>query len=198
MNSILDMLGQQLGGNTVHQIGKQLGVDDQRASAAVAAALPLLLGALARNASRPEGAEALAGALSRDHDGSILDNLSGFLPNAANGPGASILRHVLGDRQDQVASNLGRATGLDGRKAAVLLATLAPVVLGALGRMQRQKNLNAGSLASTLGGEAQELQQRAGAGASLVTSMLDADGDGSIADDLAQKGIGMLGKFLRR
>jgi hypothetical protein len=49
-----------------------------------------------------------------------------------------------------------------------------------------------------LGGEAQELQQRAGAGASLVTSMLDADGDGSIADDLAQKGIGMLGKFLRR
>ena len=198
MNSILDMLGQQMGGNTVHQIGKQLGVDDQRASAAIAAALPLLLGALARNASKPDGAQALSGALARDHDGSILDDLSGFLPNASNGPGASILRHVLGDRQNTVQTNLGRATGLDSAKAAMLLAALAPVVLGALGRMQRQKNLTAGTLASTLDGETRELQQRAGAGASLITSMLDADGDGSIADDVAQKGLGMLGKFLRR
>jgi hypothetical protein len=196
MTTILESLSQQLGSqDTVRQIGRQIGVDEQQAGTAVAAALPLLLGALNRNASQPEGAEALFGALERDHDGSILDNLQGFLANASAGPGASILGHVLGDRNDAVAANLGRTTGLDKRKAAMLLMTLAPIVLGALGRARQQHNLNAGTLASTLGNERARVVQTAGPAATLLEQMLDKDGDGSIADDVAQQGLGMLGKM---
>jgi hypothetical protein len=198
MSSILEALSQQLGSqDAVQQISQQMGVDKQQAGTAVAAALPLLLGALTRNASQPQGAEALYGALERDHDGSILDNLQGFLGNASSGPGASILGHVLGARNDAVAANLGQATGIDKGKAAMLLATLAPVVLGALGRARQQQNLNAGSLASMLGNERAQVQQSAGLGASLVQKMLDSDGDGSIADDVAQQGLGMLGKLFQ-
>ena len=50
---------------------------------------------MARNTSNQQGAESLHNALQKDHDGSILDNLGGFLNNAQSGPGAGILRHVL-------------------------------------------------------------------------------------------------------
>ena len=78
-----------------------------------AGGLPILLAALNRNASNPAGAAALHGALERDHDGSILDNLGGFLGNAQAGPGAGILKHVLGERQESTAQAVGAASGLD-------------------------------------------------------------------------------------
>jgi len=68
----------QIAGPALGQISGQIGADPQSTQTAVSAALPLLLGALARNASQPGGAEALAGALGRDHDGSVLDHVAGF------------------------------------------------------------------------------------------------------------------------
>ena len=39
----------------------------------------MILAGLARNAAQPEGADPLHGAVQRDHDGSLLDDLGGFL-----------------------------------------------------------------------------------------------------------------------
>ena len=67
------------------------------------AALPLLMGALGRNASQPQGAQSLLGALQRDHLGS--NDLSGLLGAVLGGSrqgqpsrqtdGAGILGHIL-------------------------------------------------------------------------------------------------------
>ncbi|MFW6040185.1 MAG: DUF937 domain-containing protein [Gemmatimonadota bacterium] len=55
----------------------------------VAAAIPVLLGGLARNANAsPDGAESLNHALERDHDGSVLDNLGDLLGAAESAFGA--------------------------------------------------------------------------------------------------------------
>src|SRR3546814_12505312 len=69
MATLTDDLASQLQGAPVQQVAQQLGIDSSQASSAIGAALPLLMGALGRNASQPEGAQALFGALQKDHAG---------------------------------------------------------------------------------------------------------------------------------
>ena len=89
MTDILSSLLGQLGPSAVQQISQQLGAPPGATQSAIQAALPTLLTALANNARTPQGAQALGSALERDHDGSVLNNLSGFL-----GGGAAARRSV--------------------------------------------------------------------------------------------------------
>jgi hypothetical protein len=188
--SMLDMLQQRLGGDAVNQISKQLGTDPATAQSAIAAALPMLVGALARNAQDPGKAGALANALGR-HDGSVLDDVAGYLGRGDSSDGAGILGHVLGARQGTVQTGLGQATGLDASKAGMLLSMLAPLVMGALGKAQREKGLDTGGLAGMLGGEQQRAADAAPGVMGMLSSFLDRDHDGSVMDDIG----GMLGKL---
>ena len=193
--SILDMLQQRLGGDAVQQISAQLGADHGTTQSAIAAALPMLVGALAQNAQNPAQAGSLATALQKDHDGSVLDDVAGYLGrggNAADGNG--ILGHVLGGRTDAVATGLSQVSGLDPAKAGALLSMLAPLVMGALGKAQRQGGLDPGALAGMLGGEHQRAMAAAPGVMGMLGKFLDRDGDGSVLDDLG----GMLGKTLGR
>src|SRR6266850_1224216 len=139
--SILDILQQRLGGDAVNQIGRQLGTDPANTQTAIAAALPMLVGALARNAQDPGKAGALANALGR-HDGSVLDDIAGYLGRGDSADGDGILGHVLGGRKETVQTGLGQAAGLDPATAGMLLSMLAPLVMGALGKAQREKGLD--------------------------------------------------------
>lgn len=188
---LLEMLTQQLGGDTVKDISKQLGVSQQQASGALASALPMLVGALAKNSASTEGASSLSRALEKDHDGSILDNLSGFLGNSASGPGDGILKHVLGNRRSSVESALARTSGLGSEQMGSLLTMLAPIVMGALGKAKRQEGLDSAGLSNLLAGERKRVAKDNSTMGML--SLLDADGDGSIMDDVA----GLMGKFFK-
>jgi hypothetical protein len=191
--SLQAMLNQQVGGDTIRQMSQVLGADEGATSNAVQAALPLLIGALARNSSNPEGADALANALSNDHDGSILDNLAGFLGNASAGSGDGILRHVLGDRRSAVESGISQTSGLDASSVSQLLTMLAPIVMGALGRTQRQQGLDAGNVAALLGNEHQQIQESASPVLGMLSQLLDTNNDGSVLDDVARMVGGFLG-----
>lgn len=192
--SILDLVTQALGSGGASQISKQLGIDESTANSAIGGAIPVLMGALARNAKSGDGAGALAGALDRDHDGSILDDLGGFLGGGgAESAGAGILKHVLGGRQPQVEQGVGAASGLDPAKAGALLKMLAPIVMGALGKTQRTQGLNPGKLGAVLGQEQQRMERKQPGLGGMLGSLLDADGDGSAVDDLAKIGGSLLG-----
>jgi hypothetical protein len=188
--SMLDILQQRLGGDAVNQISRQLGTDPSTTQTAIAAALPMLVGALARNAQDPGKAGALANALGR-HDGSVLDDVAGYLGRGDTGDGAGILGHVLGARQETVQTGLGQAAGLDPSKAGMLLSMLAPLVMGALGKAQREKGLDTGGLAGMLGSEQQHAADAAPGVMGMLGSFLDRDHDGSVMDDIG----GMLGKL---
>ncbi len=192
--SILDVVTQALGSGGARQISQQLGIDEGTANAAIGGAIPVLMGALARNASSGNGAGALAGALDRDHDGSILDDLGGFLGGGgAESAGAGILKHVLGGRQPQVEQGIGAASGLDPAKAGVLLKMLAPIVMGALGKTQRSQGLDSGGLGAILGQEQRRMERKEPGLGGMLGSLLDRDGDGSAMDDLAKIGGSLLG-----
>ena len=79
MNALTQIITQQLSGGASRQIAQRLGVSEATANTAVQVAVPLILSALARNANQPQGAESLHQAINKDHDGSILDNLMGYV-----------------------------------------------------------------------------------------------------------------------
>jgi hypothetical protein len=208
MATLIDTITQQLDPGTIQQISQQLGTDERTTSHAVEMALPLLVGGLARNAQQPQGAQALHGALLKDHDGSLLDNLGGLLGGRGaggmggggamggmgglGGVGGAILGHVLGGKRAPVEAGIGRATGMNGSQVSQLLVLLAPVVMAALGRMARQRNADPGALGGMLQEEQQEVARRA-PGAGGLGGLLDSDNDGQIMDDLARMAPGMLG-----
>jgi hypothetical protein len=188
--SLLELLQQQLGSQAVDNISQKLGADRGTTGNAIDAALPLLLSAVAQNASNPDQAQSLERAVSQDHDGSILNDVPGFINRAESGPGAGILSHVLGGRQATVENGLSKATGLDTGKTAQLLMMLAPLVMGALGRAKQERNLDAGGLSTLLAGEHEHLKESAPGVMGALGRLLDQNRDGSVMDDVA----GMLGK----
>ena len=198
-DSLAASLFQQLQqGQGLQQVSQQLGIDPNQASTAVSAALPLLMGAMGRNAQQPQGAEALLGALQRDHApatgggfdlGGLLGSvLGGGGAGAGASNGAGILGHVFGGNSDRAAQGLSQATGLDSSKTSQLLAILAPIVMSYLA--QRFANGgNPAQLSQALGQEAQ-----AASSGGLLTAVLDQDGDGQLGiGDLLKFGGGLLG-----
>jgi len=174
--SILTELIGGLTGDTLSGLSQQLGVDEGLASQAVSLAMPLLLSALANNASDEKGAQSLANALSRDHDGSILDNVAGHVQSGSLDDGLGILGHVLGANQSKVEESLSERTGIDAASIAKLLAILSPVVLGMLGKQQRKKNLDPTGLSALLGAESKQASQSTPDLLSLLGGLLSKGG----------------------
>lgn len=197
MDSIFDLITSQLGSSQLGQIQNQLGLDEGAAKKAVPAAVGTLLGALAKNSQSASGAEALLGALSRDHDGSALDDLGGLLGGSkGTSAGDSILEHVLGGNRGAVENGLGQSLGINQNQIGQLLTMLAPVIMGALGKARKQQGFDAGALARTLGQERGSLQQKMPSGLGGLGGLFDADGDGEVMDDIAKKvGGGLLKKL---
>jgi hypothetical protein len=195
----MESLARELGGPGTRQLAQALGgADERRVGDAISGALPLLLGALAKNSSNSPGASALLAALDRDHDGSILDDLAGFIGRGDAQPGAAILGHVLGGSQRNAAAAISQTSGLDSGQAARLLSMLAPIVLGALGRQQRRQGLDAAALADALNREQAQVGSVAPDAMRVFGRLLDQDGDGDIKDDLARAGTGLLGQLFRK
>ncbi|HMR63201.1 MAG TPA: DUF937 domain-containing protein [Anaerolineae bacterium] len=195
MSDLLNMLAGQLGQQNVQQISHTLGADQSTTEQAINAALPLLINALGRNAESPAEAQALTHAVKRDHDGSILDNLSSQLTQQSTlADGNAILGHVLGAKRNNVETGISQATGLDQGSTSQLLMMLAPVVLGALGKQQQQQGLDADGIAGLLKQERQETESSLGGFARL----LDLDGDGDVSDDIINLGTKFLGGWLSK
>jgi hypothetical protein len=193
MNILTEMLTQQLAGPAISQISNKLGIDPSTASKAVAIALPLLITALARNSSTPTGANALDQAVARDHDGSILDDIGGFLNSGNTADGAGILGHVFGNQQNSVEGALAQRTGLDAGSAGQLLAMVAPLVLGAVGKTKIEQGLDANGLSSYLGDQ-QQAQTAPPDLMGMFGGFLDANQDGSVVDDLGRLAGKVFGK----
>lgn len=187
MAGLLDLLNSPIGKQVISGVAGQTNQPENKTADVLSMAMPLLLGAMKKNVKSPGGAEGLMSALSNKHDGSILDNLGGLFQGGVDdsvmSDGAGILGHVFGGSQPQVENALSQKSGLDAGTVGQILKIAAPIVMGYLGRETAQSKVNDSTgmnalLGSMLGGQPQENQ-------SLITTLLDADGDGSILDDVA-------------
>ncbi len=188
MSGILDLLNSDLGKSIISGVSDSTGNDQNKTSSVLTMALPVLMKAMERNASTPQGAEGLMGALSGKHDGSILDNLGGLfgggVEESVTQDGSKILGHILGNRQQGVEKIIGEKSGLDTGSVGNILKVAAPILMGILGKQARQNNVSSGNdltglIGGMLGGSGAREEQ------GFLEQILDADGDGSVVDDVA-------------
>ncbi|MBS1787680.1 MAG: DUF937 domain-containing protein [Acidobacteria bacterium] len=188
------ILNDVLSGENVSQISQAIGADESSTSNAISAALPMILGGLANNSSTEQGAAGLAGALDRDHDGSVLDDIGGLIAGQVGGgagDGAGILGHIFGGQHDTVAQGVSQASGLNTSQVGPLLAILAPIVMGAIGRARQGGEVGTSDLSGLLGGAAQQMGGSSGL-MGMLGGLLDRNHDGSAVDDV----VGMIGGML--
>lgn len=189
MSGLLDLLNSPMGKQLISGVSNQTGEPENKTAEVLSMAMPLLMGAMKKNASTPGGAQGLMNALSSKHDGSILDDLGGLFGGGVDqsvmDDGAGILGHVFGAKQPQVENALSSKSGIDAGTISQILKIAAPIILGYLGKQTRQQNVSSpdglnGLLGGLMGGGRTATKQQ-----SLIETFLDSDGDGSVIDDLA-------------
>jgi hypothetical protein len=192
MAGLIDLLNSREGKQLISGMARETGQTENKMADVLSMAMPLLLGAMKKNVSDEKGADGLMEALSGKHTGSILENLGGLFGGGVDkeviDDGTGILGHVFGKKQPAVENALSKKSGLDAGTVAQILKIAAPIVMGYLGRQKARNKIEDASdmntlLGSMLGGQPSENQ-------SLIMSLIDTDGDGSVLDDVADMVLG--------
>jgi len=192
MDSILDLLNSDIGKQLINGASAQTGQSKEKTATVLSMALPAILGSMQRNATTPEGASSLNKALEdKRHDGSIMDQLSGLLGEGNSqssllNDGAGILKHVLGGNQQRVEQNISKTSGVDTDSVAKIIKMAAPILMGMLGSQKRKGQVDQGGIGGLLG----SVLGKGSSSGSLIESLLDSNGDGSILDDVAGMVLG--------
>lgn len=193
MSGILDLLNGPMGQQIINGVSKQTNQSADKTSSLLSMALPVLMGAMNKNAQTPEGAQGLMGALSKHAGGGLLDNLGGFFDGGVDDnvqqEGQNILGHLLGGKQPAVENALSEQSGVDVGSVSNILKVAAPLLMNMVGKQTQQAGVSdTNGLSSLLGGLMGG--SSSGGSQSILTSLLDADGDGSIIDDVAGMAMG--------
>ncbi|MGB4903787.1 MAG: DUF937 domain-containing protein, partial [Saprospiraceae bacterium] len=96
-----------------------------------------------------------------------------------------------------VVEGLSKSTGMDTSSIGMMLIKLAPVVMGALGKVKSQQGLDQNGLSDLLQGTVSDNSDQNPLLA-MAGRFLDKDGDGSVMDDLGNMGMGLLGGLFKK
>ena len=199
MAGLLDLLAGAQAQPAKQKLGQQFGLSEDMTQQAMAALVPALAAGLKSNASKPGGAEALLGALSKGGHGRFLDDpdLLGQSDTVAEGNG--ILGHLLGSKEmsRSVASQAAAKTGLESDLLKQMLPIVATMVLSSLSKRSEEPDTmsqlagmlgGSGGLGGLIGGMLGGGQKSGGQadGLGMLNSLFDADKDGSAMDDIFQ------------
>ena len=196
--SLMDQLTDVVVGQMSQQAAQKTGLNEGLAAQLMPMAMAALMGGLKKNASQPQGADALANALDR-HDGSLLNNLNQLGADNTLADGQKILGHILGGKREQTERALARSAGVDQGQVGQLLAMAAPMVLASLGRAKREQGLDASALAGLVTEESVRVQKSAPSELGGLMQFLDQDGDGDFKDELLEAaGKKIFGGFFGR
>ncbi len=128
---------------------------------------PLITTALAQKASTPGGLADIMSVLPKDDTSSVLGNLAGLVKSGA---GTSVLTSIFGSGSNAVATSLNRVLGFD---ASSLLKIAAPLVLGLVGKIAREKKLDSAGVARLLASEASDFEKTGSATVRVVREAVD-------------------------
>lgn len=145
------------------QIGSAVGLEKSKTNSAIEAAIPVLLGGLMKKASTPSGASELSNIFKKqDAEPSVLDNLGSLVSGGASskllGMGTSLLPMLLGSSQASIVSVLMKLLGLGDKSVLGLLGSLAPIVMGVVGKQAKSAGgFDPGVLTNLLGSQGSSL-----------------------------------------
>ena len=150
--NLIELITGNAGNQVASQAENKFGISKNQIIALLAVAASLVISYLRKKSQEdPNEAEALNNALDKDHDGSILDNPAQVESRLQEG--GSILDHIFGGQKAQVENQLSQNTGISMDKIGPVLAMLAPLIMGYIGKEKQSSGVNSGGgLGDLLGG----------------------------------------------
>ncbi len=198
--NLLEVIIDQFTPSIIDGLSEKLGTDKSTVQKTISDALPVLLGSLGKNASKENEASSLDKALNK-HDGSLLNNLEDILAkpdtgdendsNILKAEGMKILGHILKGKEDTAAKTIGSSSNTDSSTAKNIMAMLGPIVLENLGKVKKEKGLDAKGLTDMI---AEEVKSGNILNNPIAKALLDQDGDGKVGFGDIFK---ILGKFFK-
>jgi len=158
--NISDLISGSIGSQATEGISEKLGLDKSQTQWVVSAAIPLMMSALNYNAQKsPEQAQGIQQAIDSKHSGGIFDNLAGLFNQGPSEDDDKIVNHIFGKNTENVKESLSEKSGISIGKIGGILALLAPLVMGFLGKQKQSQDPNSSSgggigdlIGSVLGG----------------------------------------------
>ena len=203
--SLLKMLQGAQGGQGLGELARQLGMDQDQVNG-LADMLAPAIGSAAKKRTEQGGLEALLGQLQGEAQGGLYDDAARACAPEARHQGEDFLDKLLGSREatHQLASEAAGRSGVPQDQVEQFLPAMAAMLQGGMQRQMPDSSIQ-GLLSSLGGGTGQHQpggimamlsgmlssQGAGGAGGgldlSMLTNMLDEDGDGSPLDDILEK-----------
>jgi len=186
MANFIDEFMNSYGSEVTQHMASNLDMDQGTVQKLIPKLAPLILSGLKRQKDDQGGDARVDHILNKYGDSSVLDNIKDLISTKANDTTADAnLGGLIGSGGGvQAAQALGKSLNIDASKILKMIPALAPLILGALSKKRDTSNAGIGG----------------------IGSLLDADGDGSIIDDVAgfilkggsgqTKGKGILGSLL--
>ncbi|HEX2898681.1 MAG TPA: DUF937 domain-containing protein [Bacteroidia bacterium] len=148
--TIFNIYSDQLGDQQFGIIAQSIGSTKDQAVIGSSLIVPILVSALARATRSEAGANAIAGQLDRDHDGSILTKIPALYANPAIGNGDAQLAGILGDKRAAAEQLVSQESGLSASATTKLFLITTPLVLGMIGLKKRQDKISPALLSQML------------------------------------------------
>ena len=176
----------------VGYLSNQIGASKSQTQSALGSLLPILLNSVSKQGStQSSGLGSFVSLLDLDKDGSILDDVAGFVLSGKQTNAGSILGSLLGGNQQQVQGYVSDDSGLSSQATGKLMELAAPVVMSYLGRQNKQSSSGIGDL---LGGFLGDMSQKAPQSSSVIDQLLD-DKKTTVDNDIAKLGSSLLGSL---
>jgi len=160
--NLVSLITQFLTPDMIGRIAAALGVSPRDAQTGISAAVPALLAGLTGVTEKPGGAQSLFNAVKQQSG--ELDSLGGLISGGRQASvidsGSQMLTSLLGSQQQSaLAEAVGKFAGLGQSGGNSLLALLAPVAMGAIGKQLGPKILDAGSLTNLLASQKSQIAE---------------------------------------
>lgn len=198
--SILALLQQAQNGQGLGQLASQFGLDASKAEELTSLLAPAI-GSAAKQRLSQGGVESLVGAFKGEDQAAMFEDAAAAAAPEGQANGAAFLASLMGSDSaaEGLATEAAQRTGIDMGTVAQFLPALAAMAQGGLQKNLPDSALD-GLLGSVMGGGAssggglmgmiggllggKSAQASAGPDLSMLTNLLDADGDGSVMDDI--------------
>lgn len=196
--SLLDLLQNAQGGQGLGQLASQFGIDENKANELTAMLAPAI-GSAAKQQAESGGLESLLGALKGESQAAMFDDATAAGGSEGQAQGLDFLKSLMGGQAgaDGLAAEAASRTGIDLSSVQQFLPALAAMAQGGLQKNMPDAALDSlmpnqasggGGLMGLIGGLLKgKSSQSAGGGLSMLTNLLDANGDGSPLDDIMKQ-----------
>ena len=162
--------------DVVKNASSLVGEPESSTHRALQGAVPAMLGGLVNVSSTQEGASSLAGMIRDGGFAAALENPAalfsgGSMTSGMMSVGQSLIGKIFGNRASSVTEAVASSSGVKSSSVSSLMALLAPLTLGVVGKIAGSQGLNAAGISNLLQGQKRDIASAVPPGLSQVVDI---------------------------